>query len=254
MKKLVYSLLFMLMWPVCLQAAIPDIKFRRLDTRDGLSNSQVNCIYRDSRGFVWLGTAYGLNRYDGYRIKTFFANKRDTISMRDNFTDEIMEAYDGKLWLKQGMNYCVYDPVTETFERNVGSVLSKFGIPNGVERLYIDCKQRFWVKIYEDGLYCYDPRTKKLSHIKRGYEPGQLNPNYGLSCFSSYGDKVVLTTFQGELVIMNGTEGTIEWESKWIKEHGGPLNQDYRVFMDQQYNLWITSMGNSYIYIAFSSF
>ena len=250
MKKTVYSLLFMLLWPVCLQAAIPDIKFRRLDTRDGLSNSQVNCIYRDSRGFVWLGTAYGLNRYDGYRIKTFFANKRDTTSMRDNFTDEIMEAYDGKLWLKQGMNYCVYDPVTETFERNVGSVLSKFGIPNGVERLYIDCKQRFWVKIYEDGLYCYDPSTKKLSHIKRGYEPGQLNPNYGLSCFSSYGDKVVLTTFQGELVIMNGTEGTIEWESKWIKEHGGPHNQDYRVFMDQQYNLWITSMGNSYIYIA----
>ena len=147
MKKTVYSLLFMLLWPVCLQAAIPDIKFRRLDTRDGLSNSQVNCIYRDSRGFVWLGTAYGLNRYDGYRIKTFFANKRDTISMRDNFTDEIMEAYDGKLWLKQGMNYCVYDPVKESFERNVSRVLSEYGITGGVERLYVDCQQRLYERI-----------------------------------------------------------------------------------------------------------
>ena len=50
---------------------IPDMKFRHLDTRDGLSNSQINCMFRDSRGFVWLGTPYGLNRYDGYRFKTF---------------------------------------------------------------------------------------------------------------------------------------------------------------------------------------
>jgi ligand-binding sensor domain-containing protein len=240
----------MVLLAIDLEAAIPDMKFRRLDSQDGLSNSQVNCIFRDSRGNVWLGTAYGLNRYDGYRIKTFYSNKRDTTSMRDNYTDEIMEAYDGKLWLKQGMNYCVYDPVTESFERNIGTVLSKFGIPNGVERLYIDCKQRFWVKVYEDGIYCYDPKTKKLSHIKRGYELGQLNPDYGLSCFSSYGDKVVLSTFQGEIIMMNGERGAIEWESKWIKEHGGPRNQDYKIFVDQQYNLWVTSVGNTYVYIA----
>ena len=153
MRKALCTLFFMVLLAIDLEAAIPDMKFRRLDSQDGLSNSQVNCIFRDSRGNVWLGTAYGLNRYDGYRIKTFYSNKRDTTSMRDNYTDEIMEAYDGKLWLKQGMNYCVYDPVTESFERNIGTVLSKFGIPNGVERLYIDCKQRFWVKVYEDGIY-----------------------------------------------------------------------------------------------------
>ena len=41
--------------------AKPDMKFRRLDTRNGLSNSQVNCILKDSKGFVWIGTKYGLN-------------------------------------------------------------------------------------------------------------------------------------------------------------------------------------------------
>ena len=67
-------------------ARIPDVKFRRLDTADGLSNSQVNCIFRDSRGFIWVGTAYGLNRYDGYRFKTFYSNRLDSTSMRDNYT------------------------------------------------------------------------------------------------------------------------------------------------------------------------
>ena len=97
----------LLLWlPIGIQAVIPDIKFRRLDIRDGLSNSQVNCVYRDSRGFVWMGTMYGLNRYDGYRIKTFYANSRDTTTMRDNNTSEIMEGWDGKLWLHQGMKSC----------------------------------------------------------------------------------------------------------------------------------------------------
>lgn len=250
MRKVLCSFLLLILLPLGVQAILPDIKFRRLDTRDGLSNSQVNYVYRDSRGFVWFGTAYGLNRYDGYRFKTFYSNKRDTTSMRDNFTDEIMEAYDGKLWLKQGMNYCIYDPVTERFERNVSRELSEYGITGGVERLYIDCKQRFWVKCYDDGVYCYNPKTKKLSHIQRGYEKGQFNPTYGISTFSSYGNKVVLSTYQGELVMLDGEKGVIEWESTWIRDHGGPRNQEYKVFVDQQYNVWTTCLGNTYVYIA----
>ena len=69
MRKTVFSFFLLLLLPMSIQAVIPDIKFRRLNTRDGLSNSQVNYVYRDSRGFVWMGTAYGLNRYDGYRFK-----------------------------------------------------------------------------------------------------------------------------------------------------------------------------------------
>ena len=56
---------------MCAAAAIPDMKFRRLDSRDGLSSTQVNTIFRDSKGFVWIGTPYGLNRYDGYRFKVY---------------------------------------------------------------------------------------------------------------------------------------------------------------------------------------
>ena len=117
-RKTILALVITMLLPVVAQAGVPDIKFRRLDTRNGLSNSQVNCVYRDSRGYVWIGTAYGLNRYDGYRVKTFFSNMRDTTTMRDNYTEQIMEDIEGRLWLKQGMNYCVYDPVTETFERD----------------------------------------------------------------------------------------------------------------------------------------
>jgi hypothetical protein len=42
-----------------------------LDINNGLSHNQVNCIYKDSKGFMWFGTIAGLNRYDGYTFKVF---------------------------------------------------------------------------------------------------------------------------------------------------------------------------------------
>ena len=49
MRKTRYIILLAMLWSLALHAGIPEMKFRRLDTRNGLSNSQVNCVYRDSR-------------------------------------------------------------------------------------------------------------------------------------------------------------------------------------------------------------
>ena len=134
-RRLLLALIFL---PLLAQAVIPDIRFRRLDTRDGLSNSQVNCILRDSRGYVWLPTPFGLCRYDGYRFRTFYSFERDTTTLRSNRVTSIMEAYDGRLWLDHGFNYAVYDPITETVERWPTWALAEFGIEGGAENLYID--------------------------------------------------------------------------------------------------------------------
>ena len=47
------------------------IKFNHLQTDDGLSQSNVLCIFQDSRGFMWFGTEDGLNKYDGYNFKIY---------------------------------------------------------------------------------------------------------------------------------------------------------------------------------------
>ena len=228
---------------------IPEMKFQRLDTRNGLSNSQVNCILKDSRGFVWIGTAYGLNRYDGYRVKTFYSNKADTTSMRDNHTDQIYEAYDGRLWLKQGMNYCVMDPATESFERNVSKELAKFGINGPIDYIYIDKKKNFWVKIFEVGMYFYNPYTKKLNLIRNGYGPNEYNPTYGISTIADLGSSVIVATNNGELVCMNGEQGRISWVNKWMRRNGGYENSSYRVRLDREGNMWIVAQPDIFIYI-----
>ena len=72
-RKLLTSIIcFVCLTASAATAVIPDMKFRHLDARDGLSNSQINYLFQDSRGFIWIGTSYGLNRYDGYRFRTFY--------------------------------------------------------------------------------------------------------------------------------------------------------------------------------------
>lgn len=253
MKKILSLLLLAGTLYVSAQTSlIPDMKFRRLDTQDGLSTSQINNIFKDSRGYVWIGTPYGLNRYDGYRVKTFYSNKRDTTTMRDNYTDRVFEAEDGRLWMRQGMNYCVYDPVTESFERNASHELAKMGLNTSVEWLHIDSKKRIWVKSFEEGIYCIHPGKKsdrKIVKIKSGYGMSEFHPDYGISTVAELGDKLVVATNMGELVCLNGEKGEVDWVDPHMRQNGGPENQEYRLFIDHHENYWCEALNYTFIYI-----
>ena len=252
MKKLVTLCLLVVSLSASAQTSlIPDMKFRRLDTPDGLTSSQINSIFKDSRGYVWISTPYGLNRYDGYRVKTFYSNLRDTTTMRDNYCDRICEAADGKLWMKQGMGYCVYDPVTETFERNAARELAKMGLECGVEWLYIDSKRRIWVKDFENAIYCYHPERKgdkKIVKIKIGYGQNEFSPNYGISSVGEHGDWLLVVTYNGELVCLNGDKGEVDWVDRWMHENGGIENQEYRLFVDKDGNFWCNVLSFMFVY------
>lgn len=127
MNRRLTSFIILILVSIQLMAGgIPDMKFRRLDSRNGLTTSQVNCIYKDHQGFLWLGTSYGLYRYDGFRFKTYFSNSRDPQSLGRDYVDKIFEAYDGKLWIEQSSYYSVYDPLTERFDNNPKEVCRKW--------------------------------------------------------------------------------------------------------------------------------
>ncbi|MBP9070349.1 MAG: hypothetical protein KBG47_12635, partial [Bacteroidia bacterium] len=59
-----------------------NLVFRHITSDNGLSTNLVNCIYQDSKGFMWFGTQEGLNRYDGYKIKIYKhePNKSNSLS------------------------------------------------------------------------------------------------------------------------------------------------------------------------------
>ena len=247
-RRLTFFFLFIL--AIAAKASvIPDMRFRRLNTREGLSNSMVNCIYRDSQGYVWLGTGYGLNRYDGYRIRTYFSYDKDTTTLRNNRVDEIQEAYGGRLWLKQGMNYTLYDPVTEKVDRTPGRWLASQGIKGGVEYLHLDSKKNYWIKTYEDGFYYFNPVTKNLKHISFGYGPDQFAKEFGISACAESKEGMIFVSTYGELMCIDGERGKVIWKEDHVKRALDTYN-DYWIMVDKDDNIWvITHSTGTYIYM-----
>lgn len=101
---------------------------KSINTTNGLSSNFVNAIYRDARGALWVGTNFGLNMYDGYRVKTYNYNPLDTTSISGNYIDAISGDCQGMLWIHAQQKFSVFDPNNEKFDNNVSRRLNNLGI------------------------------------------------------------------------------------------------------------------------------
>ena len=72
-----------------------NYNFKNITSEDGLSQSTVETIYQDSKGYIWIGTNDGLDRYNGYEFKQYKYNKNDKNSIANNYIIDIMEDKDG---------------------------------------------------------------------------------------------------------------------------------------------------------------
>lgn len=93
-------LIFIFLIPIIsASAATIDVSASFITTNNGLSNNTVRNIFQDSKGFIWLATLNGLNRYDGHSFITFMPEIGDKISLADNRVEEITEDKNGFLWI-----------------------------------------------------------------------------------------------------------------------------------------------------------
>lgn len=80
LHKLVFPLIILLLAYLPLAGQTPYV-FRHLKVENGLSNNNVKTILKDCEGFLWIGTANGLNRYDGYSFKVYQPKEKDIHSL-----------------------------------------------------------------------------------------------------------------------------------------------------------------------------
>lgn len=251
MKKNTIILLAAMLVSQITMAALPEIKFKRIDTRDGLSNSMVSTIYKDSRGFVWFGTPYGLNRYDGFRVRTYLANGDEPNYIKYNSVERIQEDYQGRLWLAQDNHICVYNPDDGSFKYDVDQRVKDFGInTDGTEKIFIDSKKNFWIKTYSDGLYCYNPYNKKVFHLEKGNRFGQLPQDVRIAGFAEYGKSMILLLSSGEMMCINTEKWWVSWRNGYLCKHKLQPHIDLqgKVSIDNQGNIWVIVGSDACVY------
>lgn len=97
-----------------------NLRFSSFTSAQGLSQNTVLSILQESRGFLWVGTEDGLNRYDGYEFRVYKQREGDTHSLSHNFVSAICEDRTGTLWFGTGgggLNR--YDRTRDRFTRYV---------------------------------------------------------------------------------------------------------------------------------------
>ncbi len=93
-------LLLMVIWiqiPANGQVSVTQFTFDIFSQEDGLPNNQIQCIYQDSKGWMWIGTSQGLSRFDGYNFVNFLPNPNDSTSLNGNLVRVIREDKNGNL-------------------------------------------------------------------------------------------------------------------------------------------------------------
>jgi ligand-binding sensor domain-containing protein len=115
-------------------------------TKDGLSNNLILALRQDSRGFLWLATKEGLNRFDGFQFKKYFFEKNNPSSLTHNNVFDIMEYQYGQLLIGTGNGLSVLNTLTGKFENQKIKVADlQQGSGNIISSLYKDQQGNIWV-------------------------------------------------------------------------------------------------------------
>ena len=150
------------------------VRFEHLTIENGLSQNAGLAFFQDSRGYLWIGTQDGLNRYDGYEFKIFKNDPDNPDSISYNSILSMAEDKNGSLWIGTwggGLNR--YDPSTEKFARYLNKPKDPTSLSDGtVTSIKVDSSGTIWVGTLA-GLDHYNPTTNNFDHFKN--DPN--NPN-----------------------------------------------------------------------------
>ena len=141
---------------------LDQLQFELINEVDGLSNRNIGEIVQDKDGFIWIATADGLNRYDGYSIKVYRHDDKAPDSPLNNWISNLAVDNSGDLVIGyRNGGISILNPHTEHF---VHYPAGKNGIPaNELVSLYIDKQNNIWVGHLRSGLSQFFPGTKRLN-------------------------------------------------------------------------------------------
>lgn len=194
-KEKLFLLLFLIL-SCSVQGQKITFRYNELAVEDGLSNNSVNTVLQDSKGFMWFGTYYGLNRYNGYEFENFYSDNKDPHSLSSNFITALLEDKNGDIWVGTKMGLNRFNKDSERFDSFVVNVDEPASITNNqIGALLSDSRGNLWVGTMGGGLHqyhenvegftCYAQtnteasRINQISALTEGYEGGIWVGTYG---------------------------------------------------------------------------
>ena len=246
-RKVLVPLVFMLLASYLLKAQNDQFQFSRLDINNGLSHNQVNSIFKDSKGFMWFGTLSGLNRYDGYKFKVFKHSATDTSSLNDDYIIGITEGPGNKLWVETRTGFNIYDPATGKFSHNISGYLRSIAVPDAhITAIKKDRRGSYWFLHATMGLFKYDPSSQKVTHLAHSStDTTSIYANTVSDLVQDSKGNIWLCYYSGVLERLNPQTHHINYRSYGINKLPPGLNTSYKIYIDNQDDIWAFSPSYS---------
>ena len=137
------------------QSQVSSYYFRHLTSTEGLSDGVIHTIVQDKYGFIWIGTSYGLNRFDGISVKNYFSKTGDTTTISNDFIQSLYVDRQGNLWVGTMSGLCRFDQRKNCFVRY------NFSVPLIITDIIQNKDGKIWVGT-DYGFYVVNEQKNKL--------------------------------------------------------------------------------------------
>lgn len=258
-----------------------DITFRKISPPGGLSSESVTKIIQDSYGYVWLGTNYGLLKYDSKQFERYEHRKDDSTSLPNNFIIDLAVDHENRLWLVTGRGLCYFDRSTQSFipfkykypneDKSIGQIekiecdkngnlwicgKDGVGILNMVSRqlfllktdddeissiVYSDNEGNIWLGTHNGSIYFIDPNTLAIQQIIKGN---------GFRVSTIYADKnKIWVGTVGYGMSAYSRDGQLIKKYKYKSEEGWEFTNEHirKIIKDKFGSLWIGAYHGLFI-------
>lgn len=215
-----------------------NINFKRITVEDGLSQTSVEYLFQDSKGYMWIGTTDGLNRYNGNKFEVFRYSKDKPNSISGNYISAITEDDKGNIWVgtSRGLNKInTHTSEITTYLPGInGCNLSNYNITE----ILVDSKDDIYIAT-EDGLNLYNKEDDNFIRLYNSEDKkNSLSSQFVYSIVEdSHGDYWIGTD-NG----LNKIENTSQKIIKYYSDGGDNSISDnliFKLYADNSDNLWI---------------
>lgn len=221
-------LIWILFFVLSTKAEQQDYYFRQISLEQGLSQSRVQCIYRDHQGVIWIGTKWGLNSYDQSELKSYFHDREQPNSLPDNFIRFITEDRLGDLYVSTNKGIAIYNKAENQFQP-----LKYNGKPfNAWSYLQIGDNFLFGG---EETLYQYNLTDKSITTIFPDIDGDKLKC---INRIFQWSPDMLITSSKKDGLWMYDLIKKKMYRCPFVKER--EINT---IFVDSQNRLWVSFYG-----------
>lgn len=235
---------------LCLLAAVSSraltagYQFRHLSGDAKLSSRLINVIFQDG-AFVYFGTASGLDRYDGYEVKSYTRDDSDSTALHDSYVERIVRAPDGRLWVRAGGSYAIFDPAADRFikDKEMEREYSRMGIEGAPSYVAFDSDGAAWLAIDSDGLY----RCDASGTVKVTDPDGLLSAAHAGQIAELPRGRILYVNRLGNVVLVDKASARICATAR-VPDSMDHSEEVYKAYVDREGLMWVYSTRGLWTY------